>query len=224
MEVLDNPVWHALCGPQSTLAEGSERARRYRAEYAPFAAPADAADTQAWRDLAALVASDDVVVLLGDVEPGAGWTRRRAFAVHQMVFDAPASALDAIGRTVDELGDAAAMADLVARTEPGPWRARTHELGAFVGVHVDGRLVAMAGQRMQLADAVEISAVCTDPAYRGRGLARTLVAAITTRVLAAGHRPFLHVHAHNPTARRVYAGLGYRTRTVLRAGVYGPDA
>ena len=38
---LDNPVWHALAGPQATLAEGSGRASRFRSEVSVFAAVPD---------------------------------------------------------------------------------------------------------------------------------------------------------------------------------------
>lgn len=48
---------------------------------------------------------------------------------------------------VVELGaaDVPEMLDLTARTRPGPFWRRTHELGTYLGVRLDGRLVAMAG-------------------------------------------------------------------------------
>ena len=41
------------------------------------------------------------------------------------------------------------MMELTALTKPGPFSARTHELGTFLGIRVDGQLVAMAGERMK---------------------------------------------------------------------------
>ena len=226
MRPLDNPVWHALSGPQATLAEGSGGARRYRAEFAPFAALDDVADPEAWRALADLVGPDGVALLVPEVEPADGWQLLRSFTAHQMVFDDDTVDLSAVGGAgVEDLdeSDAPSMADLAVATEPGPWAARTHELGDFVGVRVDGRVVAMAGQRMRLPDAVEISAVCTDPDHRGRGLARAAVAAVAARTLAAGMQPFLHVRVENESAIRLYAGLGFRVRTTLRPGVFVRD-
>ena len=111
------------------------------------------------------------------------------------------------------------MAALVAATEPGPWSTRTHELGEFVGVRVDGRLVAMAGQRMRLADAIEISAVCTDPDVPRAGLrACRRSRPITARTARAGRLPFLHVRDDNAAAIRVYERLGFRTARTLRPG------
>ena len=54
-------------------------------------------------------------------------------------------------------GDVPAMMELTKLTNPGPFGARTHELGTFLGVRVDGRLVAMAGERMKPADYTEIT-------------------------------------------------------------------
>ena len=48
-------------------------------------------------------------------------------------------------------------------TAPGPWFHRTPELGRFVGFEEDGRLVAMAGERMHVPGDTEISAVCGHP-------------------------------------------------------------
>jgi predicted GNAT family acetyltransferase len=112
------------------------------------------------------------------------------------------------------------MTALVTATEPGPWRSRTHELGTFLGVHIDGRLVAMAGQRMRLDRAVEISAVCTHPDYRGRGLARALTSLAAHRIAAIGCTPFLHVRADNVAAVRAYEAAGFTRRVTLNPGAY----
>ena len=224
MEPLDNPVWHALCGPQATLAEGSGDARRYRPEYTVFSALADDPTDDAWRALTRIVGPGGMALLVGEPEPRAGWQRLRSFTVCQMVLDRAVETprCDDEPR-VEILGtaDAATMAELVAATDPGPWTARTHELGVFVGVRVDGRVVAMAGQRMHLPRAIEISAVCTDAEHRGRGLARAAVAAVVAHTVRAGCLPFLHVRDDNIAAIRVYESLGFRTRATLGAGVHG---
>jgi ribosomal protein S18 acetylase RimI-like enzyme len=226
VEPLDNPVWHALRGPQATLAEGSGRARRYRREFAEFAALDDGADPEAWRSLTDLVGPGGLALVLTADEPRSGWQVLGTFPVRQMVLDRASSEIaDLAGiddPRVELLGrsDAASMAALVAATEPGPWSSRTHELGDFAGIRDDGRLVAMAGQRMRLAEAIEISTVCADPAYRGRGYARAVVATVAARIARAGCLPFLHVRDDNSAAIRVYETLGFRTRTLMRPGMY----
>jgi predicted GNAT family acetyltransferase len=82
-------------------------------------------------------------------------------------------------------------------------------LGEYFGVFEDGRLVAMAGERLEAGSLREISGVCTDPRYRGRGLARRLVTRLIGRQLARGQTPFLHVRCDN-FAAQFYERLGFR--------------
>ena len=117
-----------------------------------------------------------------------------------------------------ELGaaDVDAMVELVERTKPGPFTRRTIELGTYLGAFDGERLVAMAGERMQPDGASEISAVCTDETYRGRGLGAHLTLAVADRIREAGRLPFLHVVATNP-ARRLYEELGFTERVASTA-------
>ena len=227
MEPLDNPVWHALCGPQATLAEGSGAARRYCPEFTVFAGLPDDPPDDAWRALGDIVGPHGAALLVRASEPRAGWEPLRWFPVRQMVLDREievARRADAPAAELLDDADVARMTELVTATAPGPWATRTHELGVFAGVRVGGRLVAMAGQRMRLPGAVEISAVCTDEAHRGRGLARLAVAAVVAETLQAGALPFLHVRDDNAVAIRLYESLGFRTRARVRASVYQAPA
>jgi len=62
-----------------------------------------------------------------------------------------------------------------ARADPGPFLPQTIQRGSYFGIRAsDGRLVAMAGERLQSTAFGEISAVCTHPEFRGRGYARDL--------------------------------------------------
>lgn len=108
--------------------------------------------------------------------------------------------------------DVPEMLDLVARTEPGPFRPRTIELGTYVGIRDQGNLVAMAGERLRLPSWTEISAVCTDHAYRGRGLATRLLRTVVSGIRVRGEVPILHASADNANAIRLYENLGFRIR------------
>jgi predicted GNAT family acetyltransferase len=105
------------------------------------------------------------------------------------------------------------MLALVGRTHPGPFEPRTNELGDYIGMRDDaGTLVAMAGERMHPPGFQEISAVCTDDRFRGRGYASALVRDLCGRIVGRGETPMLHVVKTNVGAIRVYEALGFTIR------------
>ena len=70
----------------------------------------------------------------------------------------------------------------------------------------------MAGERMRPPGFAEISAVCTDEAWRGHGLAARLTRAVAAGITARGETPFLHAAADNVNAIRLYKSLGFTHR------------
>ncbi|HEV7443173.1 MAG TPA: GNAT family N-acetyltransferase [Steroidobacteraceae bacterium] len=115
--------------------------------------------------------------------------------------------------------DAPEMLALAELTEPGPFLARTHTMGTFLGIRIGGRLAAMAGERMRFPGYTEVSGVCTHPDFRGRGFARRLSAAVAADIEARGDRPFLHAWKTNHSAISLYEGLGFQFRTEVNAVV-----
>ncbi len=216
---LDRPIWSALTGNHGAFAEISGPARRYPADMAPFAATADLAPASV-AALAPLIPRDGGVALFEDFDVPAphGLAVVRHAAVLQMVAGAatpaPAPGFASLGE--DDVAD---MLELVRLTEPGPFAARTHLLGRYLGLRRDSRLVAMAGERMKLDGFTEISAVCTHPDARGQGLGAQAVAAIAALIRADGAVPFLHVFANNAPAISLYERLGFTLRRELRLTV-----
>jgi predicted GNAT family acetyltransferase len=131
-------------------------------------------------------------------------------AVQQYVYWATPSS-SVTNHEIDELHetDVPDMIRLVETTHPGPFLPRTIQMGRYAGIRADGRLVAMAGERMHPGRFCEISAVCTDPAYVRRGYATQLVIHQIARILARGEIPFLHVSSENDQAIRLYRKLGF---------------
>ena len=86
-------------------------------------------------------------------------------------------------------------------------------MGRYLGIYVGGSLAAMAGERMRPDGHQEISAVCTNPSYTGRGYAQRLVAALNNDILDRGAQPFLHVSHENVRAKALYEHMGFRRRT-----------
>jgi predicted GNAT family acetyltransferase len=104
------------------------------------------------------------------------------------------------------------MLALVEQTKPGPFFQRTIEMGTYLGIRHDGRLVAMAGERLHLTGWTEISAVCTAPDFRGHGLAGRLVRDLVHQIRGRDETPFLHSAATNTNAIRLYEAMGFRLR------------
>jgi ribosomal protein S18 acetylase RimI-like enzyme len=108
--------------------------------------------------------------------------------------------------------DVPEMLDLVSRAQPGPFLPRTVEMGAYYGIRRDGKLVAMAGERLRPPGWTEISAVCTDADHRGQGLATRLVRHVAAGIRDRGDTPFLHAAAVNTGAIRLYESIGFTLR------------
>lgn len=221
VKVLDNPVWHALTGQQRRLGAVSTGAARYLPDVAPFGA-LGGESTSDWSDLQKIVGPSGEVSLL-DAPPTVppGWRVERRIDGVQMI-GTDVEAIVAAGRSQPQSGvelavepqplgptDVPDMLALVAATQPGPFRLRTIEFGGYFGIRSGGSLVAMAGQRVRPPGYGEISAVATDPEFRGRGLATTLVLAVATSLIDAGEIPFLHTSASNTGAIRLYQSLGF---------------
>ena len=210
---LDDPVGESLRGHHAHLARVLGRAATYLPEVATFSAVTSGPDGQEWADLAKLLGHDAFADLFSQPDtPPPDWAPVFVLAGRQMVRTGPSPAADEDG--VVELGaaDVPAMLDLAARTKPGPFWARTQEMGTYLGVRDNGVLVAMAGERLRPPGWTEISAVCTAREARGRGHAARLVSALTTRITDRGDRPFLHVAETNTAAIALYERLGFTTR------------
>lgn len=214
---LDNFVWHALTTTHRHLAEGRGPARRYQPEVAGFVA-IEAPGDEAWAALAALLGPGETAVLSGHPAPAPPptWTVLGGGFGYQMIVHALVEPGRADGEIVPlTVEDVPAMLALVELTKPGPFRVRTIELGNYYGVFEQGELIAMAGERLQTPQHTEISAVCTHPSARGRGLAANLTAHVAKGIVARGQTPVLHVAEHNVNAKRVYERLGFVVRRQL---------
>jgi predicted GNAT family acetyltransferase len=211
--MLDRPVWGALSTRQADRATGNDLARRMAPEFGVFAAPIDTSPNS----LAALAALAPARGELWLVEaedfplPETLLTLSQTVC-RQMTLSHPTPpARPCHAETLTE-SDAPAMLALATLTRPGPFFARTHALGRFIGIKQSGELIAMAGERMQPTGFTEVSGVCTHPGHRGRGYAGALMRMVAAGILARGETPFLHVYASNTGAIGLYDSLGFTTR------------
>ncbi|MEU7423160.1 GNAT family N-acetyltransferase [Streptomyces sp. NPDC040750] len=208
---LDNAVWAALAGPHAHLAERHGRAARYRPDTYDCAALADPADPAAWSDLHTLVGPGNTVRIKSVEQVPDGWEIVGAGAGVQLVDTGLRAEADPQAVRLG-LADVPEILDLVGRTRPGPFLRRTVEMGTYLGIRHGGRLVALAGERLRPPGWTEISAVCTDPGHRGRGLATRLMRAVAVGIRDRGETPFLHAAADNNRAVRPYESIGFAPR------------
>lgn len=219
--LLDRPVWSALDSLQKPLSEGGDLARRYRRDVNVFAAARDETD-EALDALAGVVRPGESVISLQgpEIRPPPSMTIERAeLGVQMWLNHALAGAPSSEDVVVLGAGDATEMCALAARTNPGPFLSGTVTMGRFIGVRREGRLAAMAGERMAMPGFIEVSGVCVDAEFRGQGLAERLSTLVSADIQARGQTPFLHAWKSNAPAISLYRKLGFDMRRDVHVAV-----
>ena len=219
---LDHVVGNALASRQHHLAIGNEHVRRFPSDVAPFASMSDF--TQASFDaLYTLVEQHGPAALVTTHElaqPSSFSVVRRATLI-QMIWQGEPDSRGGIEHVTLSQEDVPDMLQLTAATQPGPFSARTIELGRYIGVRSQGRLAAMAGERLKPDGFTEVSAVCVDPDFRGKGLSTGLMRVLIAEILARGETPFLHVFESNHAAIKIYEAHGFVVRRAMHLTVLG---
>ena len=224
-QLLDNIFWNTLSGPHFHLSSGTDQARRYAQGYSPIVGFPDPQQPD-FEALKPFCQSGERLYCDAWSGPAPdGWHIEAESTMFRMVWDGAMPELDEAPDAIP-LGtdDAARALELAVLTRPGPFGPRTIELGEYFGYFDNGRLIAMAGERMAAPGLREISGVCTRPGYEGRGYARRLMLKLIRRQLLRGETPFLHVMRANEAAHKLYRRMGFRDycETVVR--VVAPDA
>lgn len=209
---LDNPIWHSLTDCLSYAAEATLLSIRMKSGFGPFAAVTEES-FEGFNSLAELLPFNTSAMLFLHSAPEIlpeSLTCDFAGPLIQMACDNPRP--NQISAEICELKppDVEAMIELTQRTKPGPFAARTSELGTYFGIKRGKQLVALIGERLQAGSFTEISAVCTHPEFRGRGYANLLLNAMCNRILAKGKLPILHVRPDNIGAVHTYLKVGFR--------------
>jgi ribosomal protein S18 acetylase RimI-like enzyme len=212
--VLDNPAWNALVSGNEHLSFGNNQVKYFDKEVSPFAAFSEISPGN-FRTLYEVLPDERLALIISPFEREipAEWKVVATMRGLQMVYDT-AKEQEEIGADLVTLTPAHVpeMVALTKLTNPGPFASRTIAFGHYHGIFDDGKLAAMAGQRLHVFNYAEISAVCTHPEHTGKGYARRLLLNQVNRIKAASEIPFLHVRYDNERAVKVYESLGFSTR------------
>ncbi len=144
----------------------------------------------------------------------------RHVELHQMVHEGDVAALPKHAFNIVELAEAdlPEISALYVATRPGRTLSpRLYQLGGFVGVREEGKLVSMGCLRLHLPGYREISTVGTLEGFEGRGYATAVVSALTERISRRGERAFLTVRTDNPRASEIYRRLGFKERAQVHS-------
>jgi predicted GNAT family acetyltransferase len=226
MHPLDNIIWKALTTRQADLAESFGAARRFVPEVSPLGGFCEPT-LEGYESLAGLVPTRATVGLFLEkpYRERDGWTLVAGAPMPEMVYEGAKDALSQSSSGADQeivelcAADSADMMALTALTKPGPFNKRTCELGNYLGIRRDGKLIAMAGERLKVQGYTEVSAICTHPKHIGQGYARTLTTEVIRRIRGRGETPCLHVRGDNARAIELYERLGFRQRVLLHFAV-----
>ncbi len=228
MHPLDNVIWKALTTRQAEFAESFNQGRRFIPEVSPLGAFREPT-REGYESLEGLLGTGGTIGLFLEApyQPQAGWSFVAGAPMPEMVYEGantPFSRSSSSSSRDPEIVELSAadvpdMMELTALTKPGPFNKRTHELGTYLGIRREGKLVAMAGERLKVPGYTEVSAVCTHPEHTGHGYARILMIEVMQRIRSRGETPFLHVREDNVRAIELYQRLGFSRRVLLHFAV-----
>lgn len=208
---LDNPAWYSLTETHHPFSAGFGNALFYQPAFCPFGGfMGEEEITNAMNKYAELVPD---FFIIGAKPAYEGPLRlKKELVCHQMVRE------NKIDLTIDKeilklnSGTTADLFNLVNAVQPGYFKNRTAELGSYYGIHINGELAAVCGERMKMESYTEVSAVVTHPDHVRKGLAGMLVACTCNHIFEENRIPYLHVAETNWAAIQLYEKLGFKTR------------
>lgn len=209
--VLDNPVWFTLTEScfKHTIDYGN--VKFYHPEYAPFGAFINNEDTSYAIEQHAKLIKDFFIVGNKPKMPS-HFKAPVEYIGLQMITHTPIHL--SITETIVKLNETHYndLLELIALAYPEFFKIKTNTLGQYYGIYKGNTLVAIAGERMQTNDFIEISAVITHPEHTGKGYAKQLITHTANTIFKQNKTPFLHVDQTNLGPIQLYKKLGFTTR------------
>ena len=207
---LDSPIYHSLNEFHQKFCLNFGDSKFYHPEVASFGGSLDITQEEEIAEYAKIC--DDFLVFGAKPKLGSFKTDLSQLVCDQYVLEnrIDMDITEVIVLLTDDNQDE--LLDFVKKFYPHYFKNRTPELGRYFGIFKDDKLVAVTGERMQMSDMTEVSAVITDSDYFGKGFAKQLVTFVSGKIFDDGKTPFLHVAESNFGAKKLYEKLGFDHR------------
>ena len=208
---LDNPVWFSVSETHQSFVVEYGSVKFYHPDYCPFGGfekvNAIAKSIDEYSEMV------DSFFIVGEKPELSNLLKlnKELVCLQMIVYNPIDIAInDPIVKLTDEHIDA--LYELVNLVQPGYFKKKTALLGNYYGIFKNGELVAVTGERMQMNDFIEVSAVVTHPNHTGKGYAKQLVVHTVNEIFKQNKIPYLHVIEDNKGAIQLYEKLGFTIR------------
>jgi hypothetical protein len=192
LKKLDNPAWHALNERHARFSFGTDAFRRYDPSVVLFSGY-DKSKANAFSRLNDVFSVDDSFFLFDDFpELPSNYKVETIVECVQMVCETPVPIPITEELVLLNESNRDEMYTLISEVFPGYYLSGTAVMGDYYGIFKEGKLVAIAGERLCMDDLTEISAVVTHPDFAGRKYAQQLVTFLNDKNIQSGYMPFLH--------------------------------
>jgi ribosomal protein S18 acetylase RimI-like enzyme len=208
---LDNPVWFSLSQSHKSFAVDYGNVKFYHPDYCLFGGFEGGKDISNFINEYSEMTNNFFVVGEKPELSNQLKIKKEVVCLQMIIYYRINTVMnDLIIKLTDD--HATALYDLVNLVQPGYFKMKTALLGNYFGIFKDGQLIAVTGERLQMNNFVEISAVVTHPDHTGKGYAKQLVAHTVNDVFNQNKIPFLHVVEENIGAIKLYEKLGFKIR------------
>ena len=208
---LDNPVWYSLSETHKDFGIDFGTTKFYHPDYCPFGGFTTFDTIKDAVSEYAKLASNFYVFGQKPIVPENLKLNNELLCLQMIIHDRINISIDdqIVKLGEEHLDD---LLELVKIAYPEYFKIKTYTLGSYYGIYKNNQLVAITGERMQMDDFIEVSAVITHPDHTGKGYAKQLVAHTVNAIFAQNKTPFLHVSEANVGAVKLYEKLGFQTR------------
>jgi ribosomal protein S18 acetylase RimI-like enzyme len=211
---LDNPVWYSISETHKDFGIDNGTIKFYHPDYCPFGGFIALDNIE--HSIDEYAKRTDNFFIIGQKPTVPHHLKlNNELICHQMIIRAKIE-LDIEDQIVkleeEHLDD---LLGLVKIVYPDYFKKKTSSLGNYYGIYKNNQLVAVTGERMQMDEFIEVSAVITHPEHTGKGYAKQLVTHVVNAIFEQNKTPFLHVAESNVGAIKLYEKLGFQTRKII---------